>query len=77
MRAHVFDMDGTLLHGTSAPVLLATALGQPDALDVLEERFASGDAAAVDFYFRHALPGHARRAAGRVVAYRAARALID
>jgi phosphoserine phosphatase len=49
MRAHVFDMDGTLLHGTSAPVLLATALGQPDALDVLEERFASGDATAVDF----------------------------
>jgi phosphoserine phosphatase len=49
MRAHVFDMDGTLLHGTSAPVLLATALGRPDALDVLEERFASGDATAVDF----------------------------
>jgi phosphoserine phosphatase len=49
MRAHVFDMDGTLLHGTTAPILLATALGQPDALDVLEERFATGDATAVDF----------------------------
>ncbi len=49
MRAHVFDMDGTLLHGTSAPVLLAAALGQPDSLHELEERFATGTATAVDF----------------------------
>jgi phosphoserine phosphatase len=49
MRAHVFDMDGTLLHGTTAPILLADALGQPDALGALEERFATGAATAVDF----------------------------
>jgi phosphoserine phosphatase len=49
MRAHIFDMDGTLLHGTSAPVLLATALGQPDALQALESRFAAGTATTVDF----------------------------
>jgi phosphoserine phosphatase len=42
-------MDGTLLHGTSAPVLLAAALGQPDSLHELEERFATGTATAVDF----------------------------
>jgi phosphoserine phosphatase len=49
MRAHVFDMDGTLLHGTTAPTLLAAALGQPDALDALEERFSFGTATAVQF----------------------------
>jgi phosphoserine phosphatase len=49
MRAHVFDMDGTLLHGTTAPMLLAAALGQPDALDALEKRFSFGTATAVQF----------------------------
>ena len=49
MRAHIFDMDGTLLHGTSAPVLLAAALGQSDGLAALEERFASGTTTAVEF----------------------------
>jgi phosphoserine phosphatase len=49
MRAHIFDMDGTLLHGTSAPVLLAAALGQSDGLAALEERFASGVTSAVEF----------------------------
>jgi phosphoserine phosphatase len=49
MRAHIFDMDGTLLHGTSAPVLLAAALGQSDGLAALEERFASGATTAVEF----------------------------
>ena len=49
MRAHIFDMDGTLLHGTTAPVLLAGALGQVDALHALEARFAAGSATAVDF----------------------------
>jgi phosphoserine phosphatase len=42
-------MDGTLLHGTSAPVLLAAALGRPDSLHELEMRFATGTATAVDF----------------------------
>jgi phosphoserine phosphatase len=49
MRAHVFDMDGTLLHGTTAPVLLAAAHGSPEALAALEERFASGSATTVQF----------------------------
>jgi phosphoserine phosphatase len=48
-RAHIFDMDGTLLHGTTAPVLLAGALGELDALHELERRFADGRATAVDF----------------------------
>jgi phosphoserine phosphatase len=49
MRAHIFDMDGTLLHGTTAPVLLAAALGQPEALAALEERFSLGTATTVQF----------------------------
>ena len=49
MRAHIFDMDGTLLRGTSAPVLLAAAHGQPDALHELEARFAARTATAIDF----------------------------
>jgi phosphoserine phosphatase len=49
MRAHVFDMDGTLLHRTSGPVLLARALGSGDGLAALEERFASGAMTAVEF----------------------------
>jgi phosphoserine phosphatase len=42
-------MDGTLLHGTAAPVLLAAALGRPDALTALEERFAAGAVTPVEF----------------------------
>jgi phosphoserine phosphatase len=42
-------MDGTLLLGTSAPVLVAAALGRGDSLVELEERFAAGAATAVDF----------------------------
>jgi phosphoserine phosphatase len=49
MRAHIFDMDGTLLHGTTAPVLLAAAHGSQAALVALEERFASGSATTVQF----------------------------
>jgi phosphoserine phosphatase len=49
MRAHIFDMDGTLLHATTAPILLAAALGEPEALEALEKRFASGTATAVQF----------------------------
>ncbi len=52
MKAHIFDMDGTLLHGTSAPVLVAAALGQPDALEALERDFAAGTATAVQFAHR-------------------------
>ena len=42
-------MDGTLLRRTSAPVLLAAARGQDEALVELEERFAAGTATAVQF----------------------------
>jgi phosphoserine phosphatase len=49
VRAHVFDMDGTLLVGTSAPLLLAEALGQRDWIVELETRFAGGHATSVDF----------------------------
>jgi phosphoserine phosphatase len=52
VKAHIFDMDGTLLHGTSAPVLVAAALGQPDALEALERDFAAGTATAVQFAHR-------------------------
>jgi phosphoserine phosphatase len=48
-RAHIFDMDGTLLHGTTASVLLAAALGRSEELEALEQRFASGTATAVQF----------------------------
>jgi phosphoserine phosphatase len=49
MRAHVFDMDGTLLRQTSAPVLVVAALGRDESLTELEGRFATGAATAVDF----------------------------
>jgi phosphoserine phosphatase len=42
-------MDGTLLRRTSAPVLVAAALGQGHSLTELEERFATGAATALDF----------------------------
>jgi phosphoserine phosphatase len=49
VRAHVFDMDGTLLLRTSAPVLLAAALGRDESLLELETQFATGAATAVQF----------------------------
>ena len=49
MRAHIFDMDGTLLHGTSAVVLLAAVLGEHETLAVLEDRFSSGTATTQQF----------------------------
>jgi phosphoserine phosphatase len=55
MRAHVFDMDGTLLMGTTAPLLLAEALGATEDLHRLEAEFAAGTLTAVEF--AHALHG--------------------
>ncbi len=40
---HVFDMDGTLLRGTSACQEVARALGDTDGLMALEARFAAGE----------------------------------
>jgi phosphoserine phosphatase len=45
----VFDMDGTLLRQTSAPVLVVAALGRDESLAELESRFATGSATAVEF----------------------------
>ena len=42
-------MDGTLLRQTSAPALLAAALGQHEALLELEKRWAGGTATALQF----------------------------
>ena len=49
MRAHIFDMDGTLLRGTTASLLLASVLGQEAELEALETRFAGGGHTNVDF----------------------------
>jgi phosphoserine phosphatase len=70
VRAHVFDMDGTLLVGTSAPMLLAEALGHRDWLLDLETRFAAGSATAVDF-------AHAIHAQWGLVDPRVARAAFE
>lgn len=48
-RAHIFDMDGTLLHGTSACALLARSLGRLDELEALERGLLSGAATGADF----------------------------
>lgn len=51
---HVFDLDGTLLRGTTASLQLAAHLGVRDALVEVEEEFAAG---------RIDTPGFARRSA--------------
>jgi phosphoserine phosphatase len=42
-------MDGTLVRRTSAPVLVAAALGRGDSLLELEQRFATGSVTATQF----------------------------
>ncbi len=49
MRAHIFDMDGTLLRGTTASLLLAQLLGTENALRALEERFGADKHTTVEF----------------------------
>ena len=46
---HVFDMDGTLLTGTTASLQVAAALSDVDALVALEGRFAAGELTTVGF----------------------------
>lgn len=46
---HVFDMDGTLLRGSSASLQVARALGNVDDLVALETRFAAGEVDAPGF----------------------------
>ena len=43
MTLHVFDMDGTLLAGTTASLQIARHLGCTEALADLETRFAAGE----------------------------------
>jgi phosphoserine phosphatase len=43
MRVVSFDLDGTLLTGTSILLYLAEKLGQADRLEALERRFHSGE----------------------------------
>jgi phosphoserine phosphatase len=46
---HVFDMDGTLLRGTTASLEIARRLDHVEALEDLERRFASGTTSAPEF----------------------------
>src|SRR4051812_39144302 len=63
----VFDMDGTLLPGTTASVALAATLGAGDRLHDLDARFAAGDldtrgfAAEVHDLFAPLTPCRSRR----------------
>lgn len=49
---HVFDMDGTLLRGTSASVELARHAGHSAELDLLEKLSAEGALSNVEFHRR-------------------------
>ena len=42
-RLHIFDLDGTLLHGTTASLEIARVTGTTPALTVLEQRLAAGE----------------------------------
>jgi phosphoserine phosphatase len=46
---HVFDMDGTLLRGTTAAIELSRRIGRLDPLAELERRFATEEISAADF----------------------------
>lgn len=48
-RLHVFDMDGTLLHG-SACLEVSRHLGQLDAISVIEDAWGRGEVGHVQFY---------------------------
>lgn len=62
MTLHVFDMDGTLLEGTTASLQIARHLGSTEELVELETRFAAGEigtrgfAAAVHELWRNLTP---------------------
>jgi phosphoserine phosphatase len=46
---HVFDMDGTLLRGTTAAIELSRRMGRLEPLAELERGFAAGEIAPADF----------------------------
>ena len=49
MRAHIFDMDGTLLRGTTASLLIARILDREADLRWLETSYAAGTHSTVAF----------------------------
>jgi phosphoserine phosphatase len=62
MSLHVFDMDGTLLRGTTASLQIAQNLGSTEELVELEAQFAAGEidtrgfAAAIHALWRDLTP---------------------
>ena len=48
---HVFDMDGTLLRGTSAAIEISRRVGRLEPLAELERGFATEEISAADFAF--------------------------
>jgi phosphoserine phosphatase len=46
---HVFDMDGTLLRGTTAAIEISRRVGRLDRLEELERGFAAEEISAADF----------------------------
>jgi phosphoserine phosphatase len=46
---HVFDMDGTLLRGTSAPIEISRRIGRVEPLAELERGFAAEEITATEF----------------------------
>ncbi len=51
-RLHVFDLDGTLLHGTAAPVEISRRLGVEQEVLALERAFAAQELAPGEFAIR-------------------------
>jgi phosphoserine phosphatase len=55
-RLHLFDLDGTLLHGTAAPVLISRQLGLDAEIAALERGFVAGHIDSPEYAVRvHAL----------------------
>ncbi|MEU6121096.1 HAD-IB family phosphatase [Streptomyces sp. NPDC047123] len=55
-RLHLFDLDGTLLHGTAAPVLISRQLGLDAEIADLERDFVAGRLTSPEYAVRvHAL----------------------
>lgn len=48
-RLHIFDMDGTLLHGSTASLEIARALDCVPQVNALEVQFAQGDITTAQF----------------------------
>ncbi|MFG3254029.1 HAD family hydrolase [Streptomyces sp. NPDC048172] len=51
-RLHLFDLDGTLLHGSAAPVEISRQLGVEEEIHELERAFAARELAPSEFAVR-------------------------